>query len=311
MVQLLACQWAEHLITEDATIHQTEDQTNLKEVVKMTNTEEVDTFLSKVMHIWMKTMLLRNNMNVMTQVLKKGDGPYLPPSMSVVNTYTKVISGSKWIAVVVKNLTAILITITKSIKITQVVAANAVPPVELVPATLEMLDKAQGIQWTKMLVERRKEVLSQKLDLSSLEVWSEPNQVTTQALLTEYNDIFSLEPEELGCTDLAKHEIRVVDDEPFKEQFQRIPPPMLEEVWTHMKEILEVGAICLAKAHGITQSYCCRRKMDACTFALTFKSSMPEPRKTPVHLSRYRTPLKAWQEWDTFPAWIWRQVIGK
>ena len=68
--------------------------------------------------------------------------------------------------VVVKNLVAILITIT-----------NAVPPEELVPATLEVLDKAQGIQTTKMSVERRKEVLLQQLDLSGLERWSEANQV--------------------------------------------------------------------------------------------------------------------------------------
>ena len=54
---------------------------------------------------------------------------------------------------------------------------------------------------------------------------------------------FSLEPGELGCADLAKHEIRVVDDEPFKEWFQRIPPPMVNGVHTHVKEMLEVGAI--------------------------------------------------------------------
>ena len=47
----------------------------------------------------------------------------------------------------------------------------------------------------------------------------EANQVAAKALLAEYNDVFSLEPRKLGTTDLAKHEIRVVDDEPFKEQF--------------------------------------------------------------------------------------------
>ena len=68
------------------------------------------------------------------------------------------------------------------------------------------------------------------------------------ALLAEYHDIFSLEPGELGCTNLAKHEIRVVDDEPFKEQFQRIPPLMVDKVWAHVKEMLEVGAICPSKS---------------------------------------------------------------
>ena len=63
------------------------------------------------------------------------------------------------------------ITITKGVTVTQVVAANAVAPVELVPGTLEALDEVQGIQQSKMSVERRKEELLQQLDLSSLEGW--------------------------------------------------------------------------------------------------------------------------------------------
>ena len=94
-----------------------------------------------------------------------------------------------------------------------------------------------------MLVEQRKEALFQQLDLSGLEGWSGKDQVAAHALLVEYHNIFSLEPGELGCTDLAKHEIKVTDDEPFKERFQRIPPPMVDEVYAHMKEMLEVGAI--------------------------------------------------------------------
>ena len=66
-------------------------------------------------------------MHVMTQSLKGGEGSHLPYGLSVVNTHTEVISRSKWVAVVVKNLTSILITITKGIKVTQVEAANVVP----------------------------------------------------------------------------------------------------------------------------------------------------------------------------------------
>ena len=85
-------------------------------------------------------------------------------------------------------------------------------------------------------------MLLQQLDLSGLEGWSEANQVTDLALLPEYNDIFSLEPRALGCTYLEKHEIRVVDDKPFKEQFWRIPPTMVDEVQTHVKG--DVGSGC-------------------------------------------------------------------
>ena len=62
-------------------------------------------------------------------------------------------------------------------------------------------------------------MLLQQLDLSDLDRWSGVNQVAAHTLLADYHDIFSLKPGEIGCTDLAKHNIRVVDDEPFKEWF--------------------------------------------------------------------------------------------
>ena len=73
-------------------MHQTVDATNLKETVKMTKKEEIDAFLSKIIHGQMRTMLHGNNMYVMTQALKGGDGPHLLHGLSVVNTYIKVIS---------------------------------------------------------------------------------------------------------------------------------------------------------------------------------------------------------------------------
>ena len=209
-------------------MHHTMDPTNLKEADKMTKKEEIDAFSSKIIHSQMKTMLLGNNMHVMTQSLRGGDGPHLPYSSSVVNIYTEVISGNKWVVVVVKNLTAAPISIAKGVKGTKVMAVNAVPPVESAPGTLEELNEVQGIQQTRMSVERRKEVLLQQLDLSGLDWWSEANQVAAHTLLADYHAIFSFEPGELGCTNLAKHEIRIVDDEPFKDRVQRIPPPMVD-----------------------------------------------------------------------------------
>ena len=130
-------------------------------------------FLSKVIHGQTKTMLLGNNMHVMMQTLKGGDGSCLPHGLSVMNTYTEVTTGSKWAAVIVKSLMAIPITIAKGIKVTWVVATNAVLQMEVAPGTLEKLHKMQGIQRTRMSVEWRREVLFQQLDLSGLEGWSD------------------------------------------------------------------------------------------------------------------------------------------
>ena len=47
----------------------------------------------------------------------------------------------------------------------------------------------------------------------------------------------------LGCTSAIEHEIRITDDEPFKECFRCIPPPLLEEVHALLRDMLEAGAI--------------------------------------------------------------------
>ena len=54
---------------------------------------------------------------------------------------------------------------------------NRVPPVEVMPGTLEKLEEIQGIQQTLMTTEQRKEMLLQQLDLSGLEEWSGTNHI--------------------------------------------------------------------------------------------------------------------------------------
>ena len=100
--------------------------------------------------------------------------------------------------VLVKNQTATLITIAKGIKSTQVVAANVMPQVEVMPRTLEKLDEIQGIQQSGKSVEWRREMLFQKLELSGLKGWSDKNQAAAKILLVEYLAIFSLETGKVG-----------------------------------------------------------------------------------------------------------------
>ena len=126
IAQLLACHPAELLVQNKAAANQTVDLTALNEAVKMTKKEKIDAFSSKIIYGHTKTLLLGNNMQVMTQSLKGGDGLHLPHSLRVVNTYTEVTSGNKWVA--------------------QVVATNAVPKVEVAPRTLEKIDEVQVIQ---------------------------------------------------------------------------------------------------------------------------------------------------------------------
>ena len=97
-------------------------------------------------------------------------------------------------------------------------------------------------------VEECKEKLMATLDLSGLDQWPKEKVGCAHELLMEYHDIFSLDNNELGCTSQVKHNIKVTDDEPFKEWFRHIPPLLLQEVRTHMNDMLQAGAIRLSSS---------------------------------------------------------------
>ena len=62
-------------------------------------------------------------------------------------------------------------------------------------------------------------------------------------LVLIFHDIFASDDNELGCTSVIEHEIYITDNEPFKKWFKWIPPSLLEEVRTSLRDMLEVGAI--------------------------------------------------------------------
>ena len=79
-------------------------------------------------------------------------------------------------------------------------------------------------------VAARQEKLMEKLNLDGLTHWSPENAVAVRELVLAYHDVFTLESNELGCTSAIEHKICIENDEPFKEWFRCIPPPLLEEV---------------------------------------------------------------------------------
>ena len=94
-----------------------------------------------------------------------------------------------------------------------------------------------------MTVAARQEKMLEKLNLDGLAHWSPENAVVVRELVLTYHDVFALESNELGCTSAIEHEIHIKNSKPFKEQFQCLPPPLLEEVHASLSDMLEVGAI--------------------------------------------------------------------
>ena len=113
-------------------------------------------------------------------------------------------------------------------------------PLEEAPS--EQDEDAQALK-EHMTVQERQERLMEKLNLDGLSEWTLCNATIARELLLSYHDAFALEPDELGCISTIEHEICLSDDEPFKERFRRIPPPLLEEVRVSLKDMLEAGTI--------------------------------------------------------------------
>ena len=146
----------------------------------------------------------------------------------------------------VRNVSDSQIFLKKGVLVVQVMSALLVLPMELSPeleATLGEEPRPEPLS-----VAARQEKLLEKLNLDRLTHWSPENVEAVRELVLAYHDVFMLESNELGYTSTIEHEIRIKNDEPFKEQFQHIPPPLLEEVCASLQDMLEAGAICLSQS---------------------------------------------------------------
>ena len=147
--------------------------------------------------------------------------------------------GCKQISIVVRNMTEQAIFMKKGVQVAHVVSAMLAPPEEV---SSKQEEDAQAPKEC-MTVQERQDKLLEKLNLDSLSEWTACNATIARELLLSYHDAFALEPDELGCTSTIKHEIHLTDEEPFKERFRCIPPPLLEEVRASLRDMLEAGTI--------------------------------------------------------------------
>ena len=98
--------------------------------------------------------------------------------------------------------------------------------------------------------------------------------------------MFSLDKNEMGCTDATEHVIKLTKSEPFKERFRRIAPPLVEEVREHIQEMLDGGAIRPSNSPWCNAVVLVRKKDGTLRFCIDFrrlnnrteKDSFPMPK---------------------------------
>ena len=92
---------------------------------------------------------------------------------------------------------------------------------------------------------------------------------------------------------MVKHEVKVIDNELFKDRFQRIPPPMVDEVCAHMKEILEVGTICPSQSLWCSAVVLVCKKDRSLHFCIDFCKLNVRTKKDPYPLPQMQEGIKS------------------
>ena len=195
------------------------------------------------------TMMMGHRLNVMMQVTYPDDKADLPNGLYVMRTYTELKDVSQSVSIVLQKLTTWPIHLARGRVMGQVVATNAVPDAQCLLDLLKKLDDEEPNrpEPVKPSTRQRQDLLLTALQkdsgLDRLKEWLPDLARKAVALLLEFHHVFSLEPNEIGCTDTTEHVIELMKDEPFKERFRHITPPLVDEVRQHIQEMLEGGAI--------------------------------------------------------------------
>ena len=228
-------------------------------------------------------------LHIMTHAPYPEDKSSLPNSIYVLKTYTELKDGSRNVALVLRNLTSKTIHLAPSRCVARMATANEVP--EAMPS-LELvkdLDEALPKEAPKLTIEEQQKLLMELLRqdgrLEQLKEWPPELALKFKCMLMEHHHIFSLDKNKIGCTDTAEHIIELMDDKPFKEQFRRIAPTLLEEVRENLQDMLDGGAIQPSKSPWCNAIVLVRKKDGTLRFCIDFwrlnsrtkKDSFPLP----------------------------------
>ena len=222
-----------------------------------------------------QTMMMGYRLNVMTQVPYLEDLANLPVGVYVIPTYSELRDSSRSITIVLRNLTGKPVHLQADRVIARVLAANIIPEGRPTPELTKKLDEQDPESAPKKfsIEERQKllmELLRQEGRLDQLADWTPELAQKFERLLMEYHDIFSLDKNDIGCTDAAEHVIELLGEESFKEKFWQIAPPLLDEVREHLQEMLDGGAIRPSQSAWCNAVVVVQKKEEGLRFCIDF-----------------------------------------
>ena len=277
-----------------------ENPTDLDELVLLKNKATIPAFESIILHCrTRKTMMMGYKLHVMTQATYPEDRTNLPNGVYVVKTYTELRDGSRNVLVVLRNLMGKPVHLAAGRPVARVVAVNAILDATPSPEFLRKLDELEP-NWNppkRLTIEERQKLLLELLRKEGLldKLKQRPPELALKfkRMLMEHHNIFSLEQNEIGCTDTAEHVIELLDTEPFKERFQCIAPPLVEEVREHIQEMLDGGAICPSQSPWCNAVVLVWKKDGGLQFCIDFRRLNSQTKKDAYPLPRMQETMES------------------
>ena len=269
-------------------------EVNIDELVTAWESVCLGPFQTKIIEGHVKPLLRSTSYVMITPLRAEGqqcETKLLPLGLHVLHAYTHLKNGSRRVSLVVRNESDSQIFLKKGMLVAWVVSATLVSPVELSPEMEAALGEESRPE--PLSVAARQEKLLEKLNLVGLACWFPENAMAARELVLAYHDVFTLESNELGCTSTIEHEIRIKNEERFKEWFRCIPPPLLEEVRTSLRDMLESGGIRLSQSPWCNAVVLVRKKDGTLHFCVDFRCLNAHMKKDSYPLPRIQEALES------------------
>ena len=277
-----------------------EDPLDLDEKVLLTDKCTIPGFQSIITHgRTQNTMMMGHRLNIMMQAPYPDDKADLPNGLYVMRTYTELKDGSQSVSVVLRYLTTRPNHLAQGRVMGRVVAANAVPDAQCSLDLLKKLDDEDPDrpEPVKLSTQQRQDLLLTTLQkdgrLDRLKEWLPDLAQKVVALLLEFHHVFSLEPNEIGCTDAMEHIIKLMKDKPFMERFRHIAPPLVDEVCQHIQEMLDGGTIRPSQSPWCNAVVLVRKKDGSLRFCIDFCCLNARTKKDAYPLLRMQETMES------------------
>ena len=243
------------------------------------------------------TQMQGYKLHVMAHAPYPEDKSSLPNGVYVLKTYTELKDGSRNVSVVLRNLTGKIIHLAPGRCVAQIAMANEVPEAVPSPELTKGLAETQEKETPKLTIEECQKLLMELLrkdgGMEQLKEWPPELALKFERMLMEHHHIFSLDKNEIGCTDSAEHIIELMDDEPFKKRFQRFALPLLEKVQENLQDMLDGGAIRPSKSPWCNAIVLVRKKDRTLRFCINFRKLNARTKKDSYPLPRMQETMES------------------